>query len=452
MSIKIPFSALLIKGRFVTKAISIILLGTITTLAQITPWVKYQGNPVMTKDTTLAGVWEWAGIGQPACLVEHDSIWMYYAAAGVAYIGDSIVRGRISFAKSYDGTSWLKRDPPTPVLDVGGAGTWDSRWLDTPAIVKGPDGYKLYYYGDSQSVAFSAIGMASSTDGINFTKHPANPILQKGAVTGFDGFWIESPAVLYDAFAGQYEMWYTGVGYGPGLPSGLHISIGRATSTDGVVWIKDSLHNPVLDIGPAGTWEDGWVAVPAVRKTFGQYEMWYIGVSCADYNADSTLDTARVGLATSSDGIHWVKYAENPVLSTFDPPIDSGGPWAPDVVFHPYRYAMLYEAVGGIFLATKTIGIAESSGSTKTGPIAVYPNPFSHFTTIRYEQSADDIIDAGIYNSAGIKVKSLNLKQSKTVTWRGDDEIGRAVPAGIYFIYITLGEQKRTAVIVRLSK
>ncbi len=450
MRIKIPLYPPLIKGGFVTIAISIILLGTTPFHAQITPWVKYPGNPVMTKDTTLDGIWEWAGIGQPTCIVEHDSIWMYYAAAGVAYIGDSIVRGRISFAKSYDGTSWIKRDPPAPVLDVGAPGTWDGRWLDTPAIVKCPGGYKLYYYGDSQSVAFSAIGMASSTDGINFTKHPANPVLEKGAVAGFDGFWVESPAVLYDSVAGQYEMWYSGVGYGPGLPSGTHVSVGRATSIDGSVWIKDSLHNPVLDIGPAGAFDDGWVAVPAVRKTFGQYEMWYIGASCSDYNADSTLDTSRVGLATSPDGIHWTKYAGNPVLSTYDPPVDSGGPWAPDVVFHPYHYAMLYEAIGGIFLATKVVGIAEKFESKVKDPIRIFPNPFSRSTTIRWDNSGSETAEAGIYNSAGIKVKSLNLGQRKTDIWRGDDDARHTVPAGIYFIRITIGSQTRSTAIVRL--
>ncbi len=450
MRIKIPLYPPLIKGGFVTIAISIILLGTIPALAQITPWVKYPGNPVMNKDTTLAGIWEWAGIGQPTCIVENDSIRMYYCAAGVAYIGDSIVRGRISFAKSHDGTSWIKRDPPQPVLDVGAAGTWDGRWLDTPAIVKCPGGYKLYYYADSHSVAFSAIGMASSTDGINFTKHPANPVMEKGAVAGFDGFWVESPAVLYDSAAGQYEMWYSGVGYGPGLPSGLHVSVGRATSVDGALWIKDSLHNPVLDIGPAGTFDDGWVSVPAVRKTFGQYEMWYIGSSCADYNADSTLDTSRVGLATSSDGIHWTKYAGNPVLSTYDPPVDSGGPWAPDVVFHPNRYSMLYEAIGGIFLATKVVGIAEKFESKVKNPIRIFPNPFMRSTTIRLDNSGSETADAGIYNSAGIKVKSLNLGQSKTITWRGDDDIGRAVPAGIYFIRLTTRTQTWSASFVCL--
>jgi hypothetical protein len=47
-------------------------------------WHKHPGNPVMMKDTTLAGVWQWAGIGQPTCLFESDTFKMWYASAGVS--------------------------------------------------------------------------------------------------------------------------------------------------------------------------------------------------------------------------------------------------------------------------------------------------------------------------------------------------------------------------------
>jgi hypothetical protein len=43
-------------------------------------------NPVMTKDTTLDGFWEWAGVGQPTCIFENDTIKMYYAAGGIYYV------------------------------------------------------------------------------------------------------------------------------------------------------------------------------------------------------------------------------------------------------------------------------------------------------------------------------------------------------------------------------
>lgn len=415
-----------------------------------TAWQKYVNNPVMTKDTTIAGVWEWAGIGQPACVFENDTIKMYYAAAGVAYIGDSILRGRISYAHSQNGITWIKRNPPIPVLDVGGPGSWDSRWLDTPAIAHGPDGYRLYYYGDSQSVAYSAIGVAASPDGISWTKDPSNPILEKGELTGFDGFWIESPAVLYDSVSNLYEMWYSGIGYGPGLPSGLWISVGRATSTDGVSWIKDSLHNPVLDISPAGSWDDGWVAVPAVRKTGGLYRMWYIGSSIADYAADSTLDTARVGYATSTDGINWVRYAGNPVLSNFDPPVDSGGPWAPDVIFDGTDYQMLYEAIGGIFLATADQNDISAHGEKALNPVTVFPNPFRNHLNLTINTASDNIA-VQVFDVTGRLVKTFEDISGFTLIWDGKDDAKKKLPSGVYYIRLRIGGQNLTVPCVKLK-
>jgi hypothetical protein len=445
---KIPLYPPLMKGGngfFYYNTVHIMILSFIAAASIAdaqTAWQKYVNNPVMTKDTTIAGTWEWARIGQPACIIENDTIKMYYAAAGVAYIGDSILRGRISYAYSTNGITWIKRNPPTPVLDVGSPGSWDSRWLDTPAIVHGPGEYKLYYYADSHSVAFSAIGVASSPDGITWTRELTNPILEKGELLGFDGFWIESPAVLYDSVSSLYEMWYTGVGYGPGLPNGTWISIGRATSSDGVNWIKDSLHNPVLDISPAGNWDDGWVAVPAVRKTNGLYRMWYIGASREDYAADSSLDTARVGYATSADGISWVRYAGNPVLTNYDPPVDSGGPWAPDVIFDGTDYQMLYEAIGGIFLATADQSFINAGEESNPCPITVSPNPFRNHLHLDIDQGhRAKSIESGsstvnVFDISGRLVKTFEGVSALPVIWDGNDDSGNNLPDGVYYVRI----------------
>jgi hypothetical protein len=48
--------------------LAIILLFTAQTGSGQTAWQKYVNNPAMTKDTTIAGIWEWGGIGQPACV------------------------------------------------------------------------------------------------------------------------------------------------------------------------------------------------------------------------------------------------------------------------------------------------------------------------------------------------------------------------------------------------
>lgn len=421
-----------------------------------TNWTKYVNNPVMVKDTTIQGIWEWAGIGQPFCLLENDTFKMWYVAAGVAFIGDSIVRGRISYAHSVDGTTWVKPNPPTPVLDVGQPGEWDSRWLDTPAVLNDGTEYKLYYYGDSLSAALSALGAATSPDGINWTRHSNNPILQRGELLDWDGFWLESPAVLYDSSTGVYSMWYTGVGYGPGFPSDLWVQIGYAYSSDGLTWIKDTLNNPVLTTDSLGSWDDGWVSVPAVRKNGGIYEMWYVGASSSDWLADSTLDTSRVGYATSPDGITWTKYPGNPILTNFDPPVDTGGPWAPDVLFDGTEYKMWYETVRGMAYATAPQSAIEEQDKSiySSETIRVYPNPFSECVEIHLVGVTDyqdiGVQEIKIYDLSGREVRSFSISNFQfpiSVAWDGRNESGKLLPSGVYFAVFSSGRDIRRSTI-----
>jgi hypothetical protein len=425
--------------------ILLIVICTITVPAARaqTEWSKYEGNPVMVKDTTLNGVWEWAGIGQPSCLFEHDTFKMWYAAAGVAYLGDTILRGRIGYAFSINGSTWVKHEPLEPVLDVGDSTAWDSRWCDTPAPLNDGIEYKLYYYGDSQSVVFSAIGVATSPDGVSFTRYGNAPILERSPeIMDWDGFWVESPAVLYDSSTGIYSMWYTGIGYGPGHPGDTWIRIGYASSYDGFTWHKDTINNPVLETGEPGSWDDGWVAVPAVRWENGQYEMWYCGASIADWLPDSSLDTGRVGYATSPDGITWEKYSGNPILTTFDPPVDSGGPWAPDVVCDGYGYHMWYEARSGMHYA-----IAPSSGNKTPvrtdGISALYirPNPCRYCCTII---AAEPLYSVILYDITGRCIKEVipGIPSCRVCL---DME---RMPSGVYFICAQASRAKAVKKIV----
>ena len=403
-----------------------------------TEWEKYQNNPVMVKDTTLAGTWEWAGIGQPTCLVENDTFKMWYVAAGVPTLDDTTYRGRISYAYSLDGINWVKHGPA--VLDVGLPGEWDSEWLDTPGILRDQTGYKLYYFGNSvwreePRPVHSAIGLATSTDGINWQRCEINPVLEKGDSLNWDGVWVESPAVLYDNDEDIYKMWYTGAAFD------WKIRIGYATSPDGKIWTKHH-QNPVVDVGDSGSWDDLWAAVPAVRKLGNLYQMWYSGVSVADL-----FDTVRVGYAYSLNGIDWTRHPGNPVLSASDPPVDSSGPWAPDVVFNGTEYKMWYEAAGGLFLATSSP--SSSIEQIYTSPQGFhlwqnYPNPFNPETMIWYQLPHAAEVEISILNLQGQKVATLMKDYRKAgfhkTIWNGTDKSGKPVASGVYFYQLKAGD------------
>ncbi|MEK6614704.1 MAG: T9SS type A sorting domain-containing protein [Bacteroidota bacterium] len=317
--------------------------------------MKYANNPVFTKGTSN---WDIIAVGQPTCIIENDTIKMWYVAVG------NDMKARISYAWSLNGINWTKYNNASPVLDVGTSGQWDDKWLDAPGILKSTSGYFLYYGGDTAQQSpdiSSAYGVATSADGINWTRYSGNPVLQKGGPSDFDGGWLESPAAYFNPDDSTYMLWYSGK-----HASNWIIKNGLATSVDGLSWTKYP-NNPVTDVGASGSFDDMWVVVPAVIKTDDVFEMWYCG-----FSSSAGFDTVRIGYAVSLDGIRWIKYPNNPVYSRFYTPFntsnDNDGPWAPDVVFNKQtsEYMMWYEGTSGFQLATSPRNILFSSNCIVT--------------------------------------------------------------------------------------
>jgi uncharacterized repeat protein (TIGR01451 family) len=190
----------------------------------------------------------------------------------------------------------LTKHTGNPVLSVGADGSWDDDDVWGPAVLKEGGSYKMWYAGDEGSNP-SQIGMATSTNGITWTKEAANPVLSPSQSWETNG--VMATSVISDS--GLYKMWYTGYN------SEWVARIGYATSPDGVNWTKSGV---VLDVGTSGSWEDEDVGEATVIKDGGTYHTWYTG-------RDGM--TSRIGYATSSDGINWTKDSANPVLDVGPP-------------------------------------------------------------------------------------------------------------------------------------
>ena len=170
-------------------------------------------------------------------------------------------------------------------------------------------------------------------------------VLSKSA-SGWDDVGVFSPCVIKDG--NEYIMYYGGT-------EGIGNRIGFATSSDGITWTK-STNNPILDRN--GNWEND-VHNPSVIKEGDTYKMWYSG-----YDGKN-----RVGYATSTDGINWVR-SDSPVVDVGPP-----GSWdeddilAPTVIKDGSLYKMWYQGHSengsadydfnnaGIGYATSTDGI-----------------------------------------------------------------------------------------------
>jgi predicted GH43/DUF377 family glycosyl hydrolase len=279
----------------------------------------------------------------------------------------------------------------------GASGEWDHNLNVPGGIIYHNNTYHMWYTGGIITDSLG-IGHATSLDGITWTKDINNPVLSKGKVGEWDESHVFSGSViLIDSI---FHMWYTGH---RGDDFSANFQIGHATSPDGVTWTKDT-NNPVLSMGPSGTWDDTWIAGGSVVYDGNEYHMWYNGHSTG-------AGGLRLGHAISPDAITWTKDTNNPVLIP-------SGKWdsprveMPSVVFDGMNYHMWY--AGGEYFSWQ-IGYATSeNGSTWTK----YPNNPVLREGSAGSWDAKSVAWSSVIDSAGAKYKmwyagsSTSLKAS----------------------------------------
>ncbi len=214
-----------------------------------------------------------------------------------------------------------------PVFNPGPPGSWEEKSVDCFTIGYYFGQYMMWYVGTPESLNCQ-IGLATSPDGIHWTKHPDNPIIRLGPKGSWDESILICQSVIYDQEEKLFKMWYIG-----GTPQGV-FSIGLATSPDGVHWTKYA-GNPVLRV--TEPWEGTVMEAFTVLKTKEGYKIWYGG-------NDLSRDKAAIGYASSPDGITWVKHPDNPIF-TPDLPTrwDGYSVSDPDIIYHDGIYHMWYK-------------------------------------------------------------------------------------------------------------
>jgi len=286
------------------------------------------------------------------------------------YLAGEEAEGTVNYTKL---ARSLVRYPDNPVIKVGEKGAWDDQTLGCFTVLDAGDRF-FFYSGGAQYGKPKNIGVATSPDGIRWTKYERNPLFpgsmpyaikvgdtfrlyhpgkddagRHGLLmrTSQDGLrWSKPARVLTGVMDpcvvrvnGKYHLYYCGGGRK--TKDGKQVwefKAYMATSEDGIRWKKEP--KPALPLGPKGSWDESSHAGPCVLKLDDGFHMWYLGSGTyKDHMA------WRIGHATSPDGLNWTKSGTEPVLDVGKPgDWDCGTFMSFDIIFRDGKFLFWYAA------------------------------------------------------------------------------------------------------------
>lgn len=165
------------------------VIGLATASGPDGPWTVLP-DAVVTSEGTTAD--EDGGLTWPSVVRTDDGWAMFFTAADRMHHG-----GTIAMATSADGLTWTRR--AEPVLTPDG-GEFELTALDRPRVVRTDDGgYLMVYSGQD----LNDRGIATSIDGITWTRNTDNPVLTKAHLPVLGDLW-DAALVLRDGVLTYY--------------------------------------------------------------------------------------------------------------------------------------------------------------------------------------------------------------------------------------------------------
>lgn len=219
-------------------------------------WNKSANNPVLSP----TAAWEANGISGGSVIYDNGEYKLWYTSF------DSSGIGRISYATSPDGINWTKYGG-NPVLNVGYLGSWEDADVMFPSVLKRGDIYHMWYEGnDGSGQSTHRIGHATSSNGTNWTKDAANPVLDVGPPGDWD--WLNAYAPSVIDYNSTFVMWYSG----QTLPDAWQT--GYALSKDGTNWTRQGL---LIPEGATGAFDNASADFATAIAAGDVFKLWYSG-------------------------------------------------------------------------------------------------------------------------------------------------------------------------------
>jgi len=186
--------------------------------------------------------------------------------------------------------------------------------------------------------------------------------------------------------------------------------------------------------GESSAWSEVSFIEPVTCLSEGLYVLFRFPVG-SDHVADGAGGGAAVGYTTSDDGfVGWIS--------------EDGEDWAK--VHDDFGFAVV-----PIFIDSED-GMMEMDGGEQirdelpgftdfvTALEPAVPNPFNPQTTIRFSLRENRRVNLTVFNLKGERIKELVdeylMRGGHSITWKGQNESGKRVSSGIYFVKLVAGK------------
>ena len=256
-------------------------------------WIKYSTNPVLGDINT-------GSLFDPHVIKVNDKYKMYVSIRNQKSIGIS---------ESIDGYNWSE---PKVIFSPKNTSNFEYD-INRATVLYKDNKYYMWYTGQKDGV--SKIGFAISDDGYDFKRVVADAVLVPEY--SWEKKSVMNPHVIYDNDEKIFKMWYSaGDIYEPDV-------LGYATSSDGIKWIKKE--TPVLTPNKDKNALDNFkIGGCDVHKIDNEYIMFYIGYT--------DINTGRIFVAKSKDGIKWIRY-NYPIVESSKDSFDSESCYKPTAYY-----------------------------------------------------------------------------------------------------------------------
>lgn len=264
------------------------------------------------------GWWDSERVSCPRVLRDPAGGWlMWYYGRDPQFDREvTLPTGRVGLARSDDGINWTRVKGHLtqgsvfePANDMA---QFDSAHVGISDIHFRDGLYWMWYFGGDKSGGFAGFplrpGCAISRDGEYWNRVPGpyrGALLDAGNKGEYDEFMVGWPQVIqWDD--DSWRMYYHTVQLGKGY------FLAWAESPDGLRWEKRGV---IMGPGPKGRFDDYGVATRHMVKLGDTWAMFYEG---CHYIGDPLQVDRQIGVATSTDGIHWQRidgpYANGAVI------------------------------------------------------------------------------------------------------------------------------------------